>query len=349
MEVHRGFLLYLCQTNETTKYHYKMNLSTSYLGLKLKNPIIVSSSSLTSNIESIKKCWQAGAGAIVLKSLFEEQITLEINRENKSSNTFMDYPEAQDYLKDYYRGNEIEQYVNLIREAKKTVDIPVIASFNCIDGNEWISVAKDFEKAGADALELNISIMAFDVHATSEDIEKQYVSIVKQVKQTVKIPVSIKIGNHFTNIIRMVKRLADNGAEGIVLFNRFYNPDIDIDNMKSVAGSAFSNVGDNSESLRWISIARRNCIGVDLSASTGNQSGSDVVKAILAGATTVQLCSTLYANGVDYIKTIQSDLVNWMNQHHFESVKEFRGAIMAKQENAELMERLQYLRRNQEM
>ena len=215
----------------------KMKLKTSYLGLEIKSPIIVSSSTLTGSVESIKRCAEAGAGAVVLKSIFEEQILSEIRREevHHDDDIYDLYPEAQEYLNTYMRGTEIEIYEKLIRETKKVVDIPVIASINCSDKGEWISIAKELQDAGADALELNIAIAAFDRDIDPREIEKEYVDILKEVEKNINIPVSVKLGDHFTNISRMAFSLSKAGATGLVLFNRFYNPDINIEKMKVVS------------------------------------------------------------------------------------------------------------------
>lgn len=182
-----------------------MKLSTTYLGLKLKSPIIVSSSTLTGSVESIKHCAEAGAGAVVLKSIFEEQILSEIRREEGYTDVdiYDSYPEAQEYLNTYMRGTEIEIYEKLVRESKKVVDIPIIASINCSDKGEWISIARELQDAGADALELNVAIAAFDRDIDPREIEKEYIDILKEVEKNINIPVSVKLGDHFTNISRV--------------------------------------------------------------------------------------------------------------------------------------------------
>ena len=191
-----------------------MKLKTSYLGLELNSPIIVSSSTLTGSVESIKKCAEAGAGAVILKSIFEEQISSEIKREEgyTDEDIYDAYPEAQEYLNTYMRGSEIEIYEKLIRETKKVVDIPVIASINCSDEGEWIKIARELQAAGADALELNIAIAAFDRDIDPRKIEEEYVSIFKKVEKNIKIPVSVKLGDHFTNISRMAFSLTNVGS-----------------------------------------------------------------------------------------------------------------------------------------
>ena len=324
-----------------------MKLKTTYLGLELKSPIIVSSSTLTGNVESIKKCADAGAGAVILKSIFEEQISSEIKREEGYSeeDIYDAYPEAQEYLNTFMRGSEIEIYEKLIRESKKVVDIPIIASINCSDKGEWIRIAKELQDAGADALELNIAIAAFDRDLDPRKIEEEYISILKEVEKNINIPVSVKLGDHFTNISRLAFNLTKAGAKGLVLFNRFYNPDINIEKMKVVTGNSISAPEENHNTLRWISLLSSQEIPCELSASRGVYTGEDVIKQILAGAQTVQVCSTLYRNGIEYVKQMNADIEAWMDRHNFNNVKDFRG-IANKKEDIKVVERLQYLRRN---
>ncbi len=324
-----------------------MKLKTTYLGLELKSPIIVSSSTLTGNVESIKKCAEAGAGAVILKSIFEEQISSEIKREEGYSeeDIYDAYPEAQEYLNTFMRGTEIEIYEKLIRESKKVVDIPIIASINCSDKGEWIRIAKELQDAGADALELNIAIAAFDRDLDPRKIEEEYISILKEVEKNINIPVSVKLGDHFTNISRLAFNLTKAGAKGLVLFNRFYNPDINIEKMKVVTGNSISAPEENHNTLRWISLLSSQEIPCELSASRGVYTGEDVIKQILAGAQTVQVCSTLYRNGIEYVKQMNADIEAWMDRHNFDNVKDFRG-IANKKEDIKVVERLQYLRRN---
>ena len=328
----------------------KMKLKTSYLGLEIKSPIIVSSSTLTGSVESIKHCAEAGAGAVILKSIFEEQILSEIRREERyTDNEIYDlYPEAQEYLNTFMRGTEIEIYEKLVRESKKNVDIPIIASVNCSTDGEWTSIARELQDAGADAIELNIAISAFDRDLDPRKIEEEYVKILKDVEKNINIPVSVKLGDHFTNISRMAFSLTKAGAKGLVLFNRFYNPDINIEKMKAVPGNSISAPEENHNTLRWISLLSSQGLPCELSASRGVYTGEDVVKQILAGAKTVQVCSTLYRNGIDYIKQMNADVEAWMERHNFDNVESFRG-IVNKKEDIKVVERLQYLRRNYDL
>ena len=325
-----------------------MDTAVSYLGLKLKNPIVVGSSTFTGTVDGIKRCAEAGAGAVVLKSIFEEQILADIKKEEGYTDLYMSNPDADVYMKTFLRGNEISIYEKLIREAKETVDIPIIASINCADKGEWISFAKEFENAGADALELNIAVSPFNREITSKDIEDEVVAIFSEVKKNVRIPVSVKLGNHFTNIGNLAFRLSMAGAAGLVLFNRYYNPTIDIETMKVVSGTALSVEEENSDTLRWIKILSSDGISCELSASTGVHTSEDVVRQLLAGAATVQVCSTLYKNGVGYISELVNGLEAWMKKHNFNSIDEFKGKCSAP-EDIKIFERLQYLRRNNDL
>lgn len=325
-----------------------MDTITSYLGLKLKNPIIVGSSTFTGTVDGIKRCAEAGAGAVVLKSIFEEQILADIKKEEGYTDLYMSNPDADVYMKTFLRGNEISIYEKLIREAKETVDIPIIASINCADKGEWISFAKEFENACADALELNIAVSPFNREIPSKDIEDEVIAIFSEVKKNVKIPVSVKLGNHFTNIGNLAFRLSMAGAAGLVLFNRYYNPTIDIEKMKVVPGTALSVEEENGDTLRWIKILSSEGIPCELSASTGVHTSEDVVRQLLAGAATVQVCSTLYKNGVSYISEIIAGLEAWMRKHNFNSINDFKGKCSAP-EDIKIFERLQYLRRNNDL
>ena len=325
-----------------------MDITTSYLGLKLKNPLIVSSSTLTATVEGVVNCEKAGAGAVVLKSIFEEQILADIKKEEGFNDELYNMnPEMQQYLHTYVRGNEIDLYTRLIKESKAAVSIPVIASINCTDKGEWTSIAKKFQDAGADALELNISISPFDINLHPKDIEQEYFDILAQVKKCISIPVAVKIGDHFTNICAMVNQLAQNGAKAVVLFNRFYNADIDVNEMKAVPGNALSVKEENSCTLRYISLATSQQVSCELSASTGVYTAEDVIKQILAGATSVQICSTLDHHGLAYIGTMLNEMKAWMEKHNFNSIADFKGKAN-KKEDIKVLERLQYLRRNQE-
>ncbi|HZK94092.1 MAG TPA: dihydroorotate dehydrogenase-like protein [Prolixibacteraceae bacterium] len=321
------------------------NLSTTYMGLALKNPLVVSSSGLTNSIEKILQLEAKGVGAIVLKSLFEEQITNEvidvINQDVKQ----VSYPEAEDYIWDYIRETNLQTYLDLIRIAKSSLKIPVIASVNCVTGDEWIAFARDLEKAGADALEINAFIMPTDRKISSADIEFRYLDILTEVRRVVKIPVAMKISNNFTNLVGMVDKLSANGAEAIVMFNRFFEPDIDLETLTMTTSSIYSSPDDLRHSLRWTGIVSGKVPNLNIAASTGIHDGEAFVKQILAGATVGQICSTLYLNGFGQIDEILDYLKSFMVKWNFKQISDFRGRLnYSKLSNPTMYERAQFMK-----
>lgn len=320
------------------------NLETRYMGLKLKNPIIVASSGLTNSIEKIKELENAGAGAVVLKSIFEEQINNEvnhlINRDPQNQ-----YPEAEDYIWNYTRNNSITRHLNLLSEAKKETEIPIIASINCMSASEWTVFAKDFENAGADALELNLFFVPTDRHKSAEEIEQLYLKVVAEVKKNVKIPVSVKIGFYYTNLVAMADKLVANGANALVLFNRFYEPDINIEKMELTASEVFSSPSDIRRSLRWIGLISSQLPKVEIAAGTGIHDGEAVIKQILAGAQVTQVCSSIYINGSQIIPGMLSELTSFMKKWNFKKIEDFRGRLSYKNiPDPMLYERAQFMK-----
>ncbi len=302
------------------------NLETSYLGLKLKNPIIVSSSGLTTNLNKIEKVVNAGAGAVVLKSLFEEQINYEINNQIQKGEGY-DYPEAIDYITGYTKDNSVGAYLKLIKEAKEKFDIPIIASINCFSATEWIDFAKKIEAAGADAIELNIHVVTTDKNVEASVVEGLYYSIAENIKKTLSIPFAMKLGDNFANLVGVVNKLYALGAKGVVLFNRFYEPDIDINSLKLVSASVFSSPSDIRKSLRWVAIVSDKIDQIDVSASTGNHDGESVIKQLLAGAASVQVCSAIYKKGPKVISEMLNELSYWMETKGFNSISDFKGKM----------------------
>ncbi len=321
------------------------NLSTTYMGLTLKNPLVVSSSGLTNSIDKILQLEAKGVGAIVLKSLFEEQITNEvidvINQDVKQ----VSYPEAEDYIWDYIRETNLQTYLDLIRIAKSSLKIPVIASVNCVSGDEWIAFARDLEKAGADALEINAFIMPTDRKISSADIEFRYLDILTEVRRVVKIPVAMKISNNFTNLVGMVDKLSSNGAAAVVMFNRFFEPDIDLETLTMTTSSIYSSPDDLRHSLRWTGIVSGKVPNLNIAASTGIHDGEAFVKQILAGATVGQICSTLYLNGFGQIDEILDYLKSFMVKWNFKQISDFRGRLnYSKLSNPTMYERAQFMK-----
>lgn len=321
------------------------DLSTTYLGLKLKNPLIVGSCGLTNSVENIKEFAACNAGAVVLKSLFEEQIEAELasNMENYQS----DYPDAYDYIRSYTRGSAVDDYLTLIAEAKKAVDIPIIASVNCISGSEWVSFAESMEKAGADGLELNISLLPSNPAKRGEETEKLYFEIVKKVSDRVTIPVSLKMSRYSAGLANLVSRLAwstDHRIDGFVLFNRYWRPDINIDTMAMTTAEVFSTPAEITESLRWIGLLSGS-VNKDFAASTGVHDSAGLIKQLLAGAVAVQVVSTVYKNGNGRIGEILAGLEQWMEEKSFSSLADFRGKLSySNAGNPAAYERIQFMK-----
>jgi len=318
-----------------------VNLSTRYLGLDIKTPLIVSSSGLTGSVEKIQKLEELGVGAVVLKSLFEEQIRFEAGTQLKNG----DYPEAYDYITGYSKMNSVEEYLKLIEQAKKSIKIPVIASLNCISSDEWVSFAKNIENAGADALELNIFFMASRKELSAEKIEDLYYDLVVKIKNVTRLPIAVKMGSQFTNLAAMVNNLYLRGASGVVLFNRFYEPDMDIENMQLTSSDVFSSPSDIRLSLRWVGILSDKIENIDIAASTGVHDGKAVIKQILAGAKAVQVCSVLYKKGEEHVKVMLGEIEAWMTGKGYNSIDEFRGKLSYRQiPDPSMYERSQFMK-----
>lgn len=316
------------------------DLTTSYLGLTLKTPVIVSSSRITSNIENLETAEENGAGAVVLKSLFEEQIMHSINQLSSEG-----YPEAEDYIRSYTRSNNVDEYISLVRNAKKRLQIPVIPSINCFTAGSWIDFASKMQDAGADALEVNAFFMPFDKRISASDSEKIYLELAEKLVARLTIPVVMKLGFRFSNILYIIDQLYMRGVKGVVMFNRFYEPDIDVERMEIIPSQIFSNSADKRHVLRWIAMTSAQDIKIGISASTGLTSGEDAVKYLLAGADTVQVCSVLYKEGIPFLKDINRGISTWMKHHSFKNIDEFRGKLNQKNsKNPVVYERTQFMR-----
>jgi dihydroorotate dehydrogenase (fumarate) len=315
------------------------------MGLKLRNPIIASSSGLTNTVDDIKEFEENGAGAVVLKSIFEEDIRRELEKDMLTMNkeSYL-YPETMDYYDNYTEDDSLTNYLRLIRESKQAVKIPIIASINCVTAEKWPYYAETLQDAGADALELNVFVMPSDLSRTSEQNEQVYFDVVKKVKEFVKIPISLKISYYSSSLGSFIQKLSNSGIDGLVLFNRFYSPDIDINNFDILSSNVTSSPKEISISLRWIGIMH-NRVGCDLSASTGIHDGEAVIKQLLAGANTVQMASAFYKNGKEVIKTVLNDLTAWMEEKKYKSLDDFRGKLSQdKTKNPAAYERMQFMK-----
>lgn len=320
------------------------DLSTTYLGLELKNPLVVSSCGLTGSVDSIVEMEKAGAGAVVLKSIFEEQILGEIKSMADSGSKVNYGNEADDYLAYYVKQNNIEEYISLIKEVKARTEIPVIASVNCRGNGEWTSFSKRIEEAGADALEINMFLFPSDLKQSSNDIEKVYFTVINKIKEEISIPITLKIGSYFTGMAEMIYHLSESGIDGLVLFNRFISPDIDLDKMAVTVSNIYSRPEEIAGPLRWIGLmaGRVKC---DLAASTGIHDSAGVLKALAAGATVACMASSLYINGIDHISHVLKEVDDWMEKSHYHTVDNLRGSLERKdRDNRDIYERAQFMK-----
>lgn len=318
------------------------DLTTQYMGLTLKNPVIAGSSGLMKSVEHLIEAESAQAGAVVLKSIFEEQILMEINQEMKSADLSM-HPEALDYIHRLTREHSIDAYLQLIHSAKSSLTIPVIASVNCTSAGDWIEFSQRLEKAGADALELNVMIS--DYRGTdANSIEIRYFDILSAVQRNINIPVAMKIGVHFSNLPKMIFDLSKAGADSLVLFNRYWSPDIDIEKQAIIPAQPFSSPSEISLPLRWIAMLS-DFVDCDLCGSTGVHDANAAIKLIFAGAKTVQMCSALYQNGISYLNQIVKDMNYWLDQHKYTHIDEIRGKMGSKsQKEMEVLGRAQFMK-----
>ena len=309
-----------------------MDLTTKYLGFDLKNPIVPSASPLSKSIDQAKKLEDAGAAALIMYSLFEEAITAE----NETMNRFLHqqdtgFAEADDgFLPDWQDfSTGMEQYLDNLRQLKDALDIPVIASLNGVTPGGWISHAKELEQAGADALELNVYYVAADIDQTGAQVEDRYLDILRALKAQIGIPINMKLSPSFSSVGNMAKRLAGAGADGVSLFNRFYQPDINIDGLRLQSSLHPSTSAEALLAMRWIAILYGRIDGLSLGATGGIHTADDAIKLLLAGADVVHLCSTLLKNGTGQVTHILNGLTEWMVEQGFESLEDVRGRVSA--------------------
>lgn len=318
------------------------NLSVKYLGLTLRNPYVASSSGLTDSLPRIVALANAGVGAVVLKSLFEEQI---ISQASETPNHY-DYPEAYDYIQGYVQSHAVEPHIKLVADAKKEVDIPIIPSINCVAQGQWVEYAAKLEQAGADALELNVHLLPTSPEEQTSVLERRYFDLVSSVVESVRIPVAVKLTRNLTNPLLVMQQLHFRGVKGVVLFNRYYEPDIDLTTLKPTMAPIFSTEHELYPTLRWVALARPQLEKLDIAVSSGVHSGKEAAKAIAVGANAVQVCSVLYQHGAHYVETLIKELEAALAQTPRASVKALRGAAaaMPSHENATLFERSQFMK-----
>ena len=308
-----------------------MDLTTTYLGLRLKNPVVPSASPLSHSLDSMKRLEDAGASAIVMYSLFEEQLSHEAAELNhylsKGSESFAEalsyFPRAEEY------NLGPEEYLGLLHSAKQALGIPIIASLNGTSKGGWTKFAKNMEDAGADALELNVYYIPADTKLTGHEVEERYLEVLRAVKGTVRIPVAMKLSPYFSSIANMAKRLDAEGVNGLVLFNRFYQPDIDLDALEVTPNVVLSSSDAIRLPLRWIAILHGR-IKASLAATSGVHTAQDVLKMVLAGADATMMCAALLKYGPARITEVLADLDRWMVEHEYESVRQMRGSMSQK-------------------
>ena len=305
-----------------------MDLTTTYLGLKLKNPLVPSSSPLSRNLNTLRRMEDNGAAAIVLYSLFEEQITMESHTLNNYLTQGVEsFPEALTYFpeaSDYETGPV--EYAEHIRKAKESLEIPIIASLNGVSTGGWVNYARDIEQAGADALELNIYYLPTDPSLSGAEVEQIYVDVLRDVKEAINIPVAMKLSPYFSSLANVAKRLDAAGASGLALFNRFYQPDLDIENLEVVPHLLLSTSSELRLPLRWIAILYGR-IEADLALTTGIHTAEDVLKGLMAGASVTMMASELLRNGIGRLREVLIDVERWLIEYEYESVNQMQGSL----------------------
>ena len=323
-----------------------MDLTTNYLGLKLRSPLVVSASPLSEDIDNLKRMEDAGASAVVLYSLFEEQLKqdrLELHQNlQQGTESFAEslsyFPEAEEYKLGP------EEYLKHIAAAKKATRIPIIASLNGSSAGGWTEYAKQIQKAGADALELNIYYIPTDMNLTGTEVEMTYLDILKSVKANVSIPVAVKLSPFFSNFANMAKRLDQAGADGLVLFNRFYQPDIELESLEVKPNILLSTPMAMRLPLRWIALLHGK-VKASLAATSGIHRASDALKMLLVGADVTMLCSTVIRHGIPQIAMIEREMIDWLEEHEYESVKQLKGSLSQKNcAEPAAFERAQYMK-----
>ncbi len=323
-----------------------IDLSTKYLGMDLRNPLVVSASPLSKEIANLRHMEDAGAAAIVLYSLFEEQINIESNELDRylwdgsdvSAESTSMFPD----LANYNIGPDA--YLEHIRQAKQAVSIPIIASLNGVSRGGWVSYAREAEQAGADAIELNVYFVAADPRSTADDVEKLYIDLVTEVRRTVSIPVAVKVGPYFSSFANMALRLEAAGANAIVIFNRFYQPDFDLDALEVKPSLTLSHSDELLLRLHWTAILHGH-LHADIAVTGGVHTVEDVVKSIMAGAKVTMLASALLQNGIGYLRPLRNQLESWLELHEYESIKQMQGSMSQKNvPNPKAFQRANYMK-----
>jgi dihydroorotate dehydrogenase (fumarate) len=323
-----------------------IDLSTTYLGLKLRNPLVASPSPLCEDIGNIRRMEDSGAGAVVMHSLFEEQIVLESQFLDRSlSDGAESFAEAVSYFPDMTSYNlGPEKYLEHIRKAKQAVRIPVIGSLNGVSVGGWTEYARYIEEAGADALELNIYYVAADPRANAAEVEQRYIDLVKSVRGEVRIPIAVKIGPYFSSFGHFAKRLDEAGANGLVLFNRFYQPDFDLEELEIVPSLSLSSPHELLVRLHWAALLY-GTINADIAITGGVYQGADLLKAMMAGARIAMTTASLLRYGIPHLRTVLDDATKWLEEHEYESIRQMQGSMSARSvADPSALERANYMK-----
>ncbi len=321
-----------------------MDTKTKYLGLELKSPIIVGSCGLTSDVDKMVQMEAAGAGAVIIKSVFEEQIIYDIKRNTHIVAPTDNYGDSYEYIAMHVADDSLEKHFSMIREAKRRLSIPVIGSINCFSYENWLTYAKRFEDCGCDALELNMAILPYETSMSADDVERTFSQIINTLRKSISIPISIKIGTYFTDMAKQLQQLSWMGIQGVTMFNKNVQVDIDTEAECLKNASWLSTPEEIHNTLRWVALMSKK-MRCDISASTGVYTADDVVKMLLAGATSVQVVSCLYKNGIDTLRDLNNGLLSWMEKKGYENIKDFRGKLsVAPAEKASVAMRTQFMK-----
>ncbi len=314
------------------------------MGVDVESPIVVGSCSLTHDIDTLKRLEDAGAGAVILKSVFEEQIIFDIKH---SANMYAPtdlYGSSYDYLANHASTADMERHFALIADAKRQLHIPIVGSIDCYSFENWLTYARKFEEAGCDAIELTMSMLPYETSTSTDDVERLFQNVVLTLRKSVSIPIAIKVSPYFTDMAKFMQQLSWMGISGLTMFSRMVNIDIDTDTLQPKQAPLLSDPSQMYETLRWVAILT-NKLRCPLSASTGIHRADDVVKLLLAGAQTVQVSSCLYKNGLDYISQLNEGVQQWMQRHDFDTLDQFRGLMAFKEsDNASMILRTQFMR-----
>ena len=338
----------LNNSNLSTFAHTKkckiVDTTNEYLGLKLKSPIIVGSCGLTATVDDLLRIEQHGAGAVVLKSVFEEEIIHDIKRNTTTTAPTEHYGESYEYIASHVADDSLQRRFDVIKEAVQRMTIPVIGSINCFSYENWLGYAKRFEECGCKALELNMAILPYETSLSAEDVERVYTNIIQSMRLAVSIPFSIKVSPYFTDMAKFMQRLSWLGIQGITMFNKSMQIDIDVDDMTMRSASCLSPHDLFYDTLRWVAILT-NKLRCPISAVGGVYTPEDVVKLLLAGAGSVQVVSCLYKNGIEYLDILNAGLRDWMNKKGYERIDQFRGIMsVPTHDKASVAMRTQFMR-----